>query len=436
MPKTLVSFTFFIIIYCCIVLSNSKEAENEKVCSKISTYTADVVVVGAGYAGLTAARRLSKLNYSVIILEASNATGGRTKNYCCKERKYNIESDYVIELGGQWIGNKTVQSHAWNLIVEELNFEVFNGTYTPSNLKQQLPQRSTIANNDKNMERFSVLFATNGVHQFTSLLNAFHKLPNEVQKELKFAWDKMNSLSKTINLETPYLHPQARYWDSTTFTTWINATVQLPEARTALNVLCTTMIAQSPDVVSFLHILFYVQAANGMENLVVNEQQYRIRGGSQAPTFKMARELVENDHGQIFLNAPVKRIVYGRGDEEDYPVIVEATTTNGGGNNLIRVKGNHVIITGAPPTTGRGINYEPPLPFEKNQLFQRMPMGNSVKAQIIYDKPFWKDLGYTGTILASTPPFGNVNNPLFSNCKFSLYIYMMHSKYLKNPLLP
>ena len=45
-----------------------------------------------------------------------------------------------------------------------------------------------------------------------------------------------------------------------------------------------------------------------------------------------------------------------------------------GNNNLIRIRiqGKHVIITGAPPTTGRGINYQPPLPFEKNQLFQRM----------------------------------------------------------------
>ena len=89
----------------------------EKVCNDVSSYEADVVVVGAGYAGLTAARRLSKLNYSVVVLEASDATGGRTKNYCCKQRKYNVESDYVIELGGQWIGNKTVQPHAWELIV-------------------------------------------------------------------------------------------------------------------------------------------------------------------------------------------------------------------------------------------------------------------------------------------------------------------------------
>ena len=357
----------------------------EKVCEDVSTYEADVVVVGAGYAGLTAARRLSKQNYSVVVMEASDATGGRTKNYCCKQRKYNVESDYVIELGGQWIGNKTVQPHAWGLIVEELGFDVFNGTYTPSKSKRPVPQIT-----DTLEKRFSLLFASNGVHNFTSLLDAFHKLPKSVQRELKHAWDEMERLSKSISLQEPYVNPNARHWDSMSFTVWINATVQLQEARTALNVLCTTMIAQSPDVVSFLHILFYVRAANGMRNLVVNEQQYRIRGGSQAPTFKMARDLTELDGGRLLLSTPVKRIVYGDGDprlDEQYPVLVEGEDALSG--SAVLVKARHVIVTGAPPTTGRGISYSPPLPFEKNQLFQRMPMGNSVKAQIVYERPFW-----------------------------------------------
>ena len=126
-----------------------------------------------------------------------------------------------------------MQPHAWNLIVDDLGFEVFNGTYTSSSKSSNIP---TPILNQEEMEQFSILFASNGIHNFTSLLNAFHKLPNNVQKELKIAWDEMNRLSKTINLETPYLHPEARNWDSTTFTTWINETVKSQEARTALNV--------------------------------------------------------------------------------------------------------------------------------------------------------------------------------------------------------
>ena len=167
----------------------------------------------------------------------------------------------------------------------------------------------------------------------------------------------MERLSKTVSLQEPYLNPNARHWDSMSFTVWINATVQMQEARTALNVLCTTMIAQSPDVVSFLHILFYVRAANGMRNLVVNEQQYRIRGGSQAPTFKMARDLTTMDGGRLLLSTPVKRIVYGDGDprlRKQYPVLVEGEDALS--KTLVQFRAKHVIVTGAPPTTEGALN--------------------------------------------------------------------------------
>lgn len=356
----------------------------------------DVVVVGAGYAGLTTARRLSQMNFTVHVLEASNATGGRTKNFCLQKGKPDIESDYVVELGGQWLGNKTVQPHSWQLIVEELGFDIFDSSYTPP------PMMSSLHD-------YSVLYASNGVHNFTTLIEAFHKLPMDVQAELKHAWEELDHLSSEINLTSPYSFPEARVWDSQTFTTWINNTVKLQESRTALDVLCTTMIAQSPDVVSFLHILFYIRAAGGMENLVVNEQQYRVVGGTQAPTFKMAQEL---GPGHVLLSTPVHKITQVEASNGCAvgSVVVEAD------DGMVIVEARYAVVTGAPPTSGRGIRFIPPLPFEKSQLFQRMPMGNSVKAQIVYPSPFWRDEGYTGTILASIPPFGQDGNPLLSNC--------------------
>ena len=87
---------------------------------------ADVVVVGAGYAGLTSARHLTAKGMKVIVLEASNTSGGRTKNWDLAPgiSAPDRVSPHVVELGGQWIGNKTVQKDAWELIVEELGFEV------------------------------------------------------------------------------------------------------------------------------------------------------------------------------------------------------------------------------------------------------------------------------------------------------------------------
>ena len=57
----------------------------------------DVVVVGAGLAGLTAARRLVEAGREAIVLEARPRVGGRLLNH-------SLSDGTVVEVGGQWIG--------------------------------------------------------------------------------------------------------------------------------------------------------------------------------------------------------------------------------------------------------------------------------------------------------------------------------------------
>ena|SRR5436190_23978142 len=58
---------------------------------------ANVVVIGAGLAGLAAARDLTSAGRSVIVLEARDRVGGRTL-------KHTFDDGLIVDLGGQWVG--------------------------------------------------------------------------------------------------------------------------------------------------------------------------------------------------------------------------------------------------------------------------------------------------------------------------------------------
>ena len=58
---------------------------------------ADVIVVGAGLAGLTAARHIQQQRGTVQVIEARDRVGGRTLNHPIGDGK-------IVEVGGQWIG--------------------------------------------------------------------------------------------------------------------------------------------------------------------------------------------------------------------------------------------------------------------------------------------------------------------------------------------
>jgi pseudooxynicotine oxidase len=69
----------------------------------LSESTPDVVIVGGGFAGVTAARELSMRGRSAVLLEARDRLGGRT---------YTSDHDgHAMELGGTWI--HPLQPNVW-----------------------------------------------------------------------------------------------------------------------------------------------------------------------------------------------------------------------------------------------------------------------------------------------------------------------------------
>lgn len=69
--------------------------EPETNVSQSSPKSYDVIVIGAGYAGLTATRDLTTTGHNVLLLEARDRIGGRTWSA-------DVNS-YPFEMGGTWV---------------------------------------------------------------------------------------------------------------------------------------------------------------------------------------------------------------------------------------------------------------------------------------------------------------------------------------------
>jgi monoamine oxidase len=121
-------------------------------------------------------------------------------------------------------------------------------------------------------------------------------------------------------------------------------------------------------------------------NTAGGAQESRFEGGSQLISIKLAKALGK----RVVLSAPVRRIVQSKTG-------VEAVTDRG------RFAAKQIIVT-APPAVTAYIDYDPLLPADRAQLLQRFPQGNAIKCEAVYDKPFWRDAGFSGQIASDAEP--------------------------------
>lgn len=90
----------------------------------------DVIVVGAGFAGVTAARELSRAGKSVAIVEARDRIGGRT--WYAENRIRGFD----VEMGGGWLGTEEVYAMAE---VERYGIELQHDEGTPARMLWRSP---------------------------------------------------------------------------------------------------------------------------------------------------------------------------------------------------------------------------------------------------------------------------------------------------------
>jgi monoamine oxidase len=327
--------------------------------------SADVVVVGAGFAGLTAALRLVDAGRSVIVLEARNRVGGRALNQ-------PIGGGEVSERGATFVG--PTQNHILALAKQfgVNRFPTFNdgdNVYVNS-----LGQRSTYSD--------------------TGPLGTAPPDP-VILADLAQAVAQLDQMSTEVPVGAPWTSSQGEDWDQQTLETWIRDNSTNQRFRDLVPVATRPIFGAEPRELSLLFVLFYI-AASGDEqhpgtfernfNTRQGAQMWRFVGGAQVLALKIASRL----GGRIVLGSPVERIVQDSG----------GVTVHCRG---LQAHGKRVIVA-VPPTLAGRIEYEPKLPAARDQLTQRLPQGTLIKVTAVYPRPFWRDAGLNGTAVSYQGP--------------------------------
>jgi monoamine oxidase len=309
----------------------------------------DVVVVGAGFAGLVAGRELKKSGLSVAVLEGRDRVGGRVKNATTSDGT-------VVELGGQWIGPTQDLVIA---LADELGLERFPTYNTGENL----------VHDSKRLRRYK---------------GAIPRLSPAALADIGQAQLRLDRMAKRVPLDEPWRARRADSWDSQTVETWVRRNVRTRLAREMLRLGVRAVFAAETSDLSLLHFLFYSHSGGFLDSLFNVEngaQEQRVVGGTQLIADRIADGLGDS----VILSAPVRQI--SQLPDGTGTVVVK------GGDHTISARR---IVVAVPPHLAGRIEYEPELPPWRDQLTQRMPMGSVIKCMAVYDEPFWRSEGLTG----------------------------------------
>jgi monoamine oxidase len=313
----------------------------------------DVAVVGGGISGLVAARRVAAAGRSVLLVEARHRVGGRVQNH-------HLHAGGVVERGGAFVG--PTQNHILRL-ARELGVRTFeeynqgNSVYVSSTTGRQEYQ-GTVPPDPTILPDAAVLLT------------------------------RIDNMAAEIPVDAPWTHPSAAEWDSQTLGEWIRRNaVNSAGVENLIRSWTQPGFGADPDELSLLFVLWYV-ACSGDErhpgtfsrnsDTAGGAQERRFVGGSGLIPLRLARHLGD----AVALGAPVTRIDQGDG---------HAVVHTGRG----RVRARRVIVA-APPPLVLDIDWHPHLPRPRRELLRHMEMGQLMKCDAVYDKPFWRAAGLNG----------------------------------------
>lgn len=311
----------------------------------------DVVIVGAGPSGLTAARELKKAGLSVTVLEARDRVGGRTWT--------DTIDGAMLEIGGQWV---SPDQTALMGLLDELGLKMYS----------------------RYRDGESVYLAPDGSR--TRYTGASFPVSETTAAEMDKLIAILDGLAAEIGPEEPWAHPKARELDTISFHHWLRQNSTDEEACNNIGLfIAGGMLTKPAHAFSALQAVLMAASAGSFSNLTDEDfiLDKRVIGGMQQVSLLIAAELGDD----VVLNSPVRTINWEPAGE-GHRVTVESERAT--------VDARFVIMA-VPPNLYSRVSYNPPLPRRQHQMHQHQSLGLVIKVHAVYSTPFWREDGLSGT---------------------------------------
>jgi monoamine oxidase len=308
---------------------------------------ADVCVVGAGYAGLTAARRLRQGGKTVAVLEARDRVGGRIWTH-------RLSDGSPVDRGGAWLGPR---HDAIFGLVREVGVSTYKTWVKGAHL----------------------LIGEGRTRRYTGLIPKISPLAIIT---IALAQMKLDRMAKHVPVDAPWMARRADEWDSRSVAWWLERSgIRTTIARNLFEMAVRGLFTGDLNEVSLLHLLFLVRAHGSINTL------FSIEGGSQENMVEggagsIAKRIADDLRDAVRLSAPVRSIT----QREDH-VVVDADD--------LAVSARRVVVA-VPPALTLEIEFDPVVPSDRLSLYRSAVAGPETKTLVVYDEPFWRGDGFSG----------------------------------------
>lgn len=312
---------------------------------QLEQLTTQVVIVGAGYSGIAAAKRLYEKNIDFIVLEARNRIGGRVLTH-------TMQPDLHVELGAQWIGPEHDHDlmYGW---IREADFHTFDTFDHEFHIYEYEGRQSlyTSAEEGPNMTPFSRFVFKAGLTLADVIAKfAWRYFPNDLSRLLdKYTVQDFFDIIKPVMGRSFY---------------GISKGFEISSA-------------QRGEDMSLLHALFNIYTAGGLRRVI------KVRGGAQQSIIlEGAQNLLVNISAKFSDRIRLNQAVTGVVDKGTEVVISTVSTS-------ISAK---KIILAIPPKQYKPIDFgSEGWVGKKKGLFEKLKLGTPMKCFAIYATPFWRE---------------------------------------------